>query len=359
MKSVFYYSTEPSEFVSRELGWKFLELRYLNELINSKRNDNSISHVLLIGNNYNELKVLDVLNESSVWVYLYADETYTPRLNRKLVMKKSVKGVIRAYPTSNQNLLKSLVLLSKSWLVSWQDVDAVQRIRLVLATPRGIVFILRKHFVSWLHVFSKKPSLSLLPGYTNLFARTYHEALKVVEIPFKSFLDSHEILMNSFKPKKYFINFVGQEGKWWRQYAIWKACHFFKSSEFFLTKRVGFGGTSNANGASSESAKEYLEVLRASRFTLCPPGNYSYGSFRILESLLAQSIPILSPIFSWDSSFRIATESPLFDFKKSSWGEQFTRAREITDIEGRELIRSLLDGVKAQIDLVNQTISGY
>ena len=359
MNSVFYFSSEPSEFISRELGWKFFHLEYLGKLVNSSQDENAISCVLLVGNNYKELKVLDVLKPNSVWIFLYADETYSPKLNRKLLSKKSVIGVIRAYPSSTQSLYKSLVMLSKSWLLSFKEVDALPKIRLILATPRGIVFILRKHFVTWLHLIFEKPNLSLMPGYTNLFARAYCEALNIEENSDMSLLDSFEQAVEFYASKKYFINFVGQKGKWWREYAIWKASSYFDGSEFFLTERAGFGGTINANGASSKSAMEYLGILRSSRFTLCPPGNYSYGSFRILESLIARSIPVISPSFSWDSSFQITTESPEFNFQKSSWDKQFTRAREITDWESRELIRSYVDGVKTNFKRVNQAIVGY
>jgi len=49
MNQIIYFSNERSEFLSRELGWKFKEREQLSNLIGSTTVDDSTSYVLMVG----------------------------------------------------------------------------------------------------------------------------------------------------------------------------------------------------------------------------------------------------------------------------------------------------------------------
>jgi len=359
MNQIIYFSNERSEFLSRELGWKFKKREQLRNLIGSTTGDYSTSYVLMVGHDLNEIKILNNLGSKRVWVFLYADETYIPKLNFFVLQKASVIGTIRAYPTSSQNLVRALFGLFRSWMTPIKETPSYKRKELLFSTPRGIMFLFRKHFVSSLHRLFNKQTLSLVPGYTNLFAKAYCDLFKMPLSSDASLLEREGPPIRANVPRKYLLNFVGQEGKWWRQYAIWKASNHLNESEFTLKKRFGFGGTIGSNNASLVSAKEYVEALASSKFTLCPPGNYSYGSFRILEALAARSVPLMAPNSSWDASFEPIPGRPMYGILEDSWDAQFARLKLFSEDELRELRERHIVDLKSYFQLINGVILGY
>ena len=358
MSQILYFASERVEFLSRELGWSFRPRDNLkHELKTDFLSPRKIS-ILLIGNDAGELEYLDDLPPDSVWVYLYADETYLPALNLNLLRTKAVRGIIRAYPTRQARFRSLILIFIKSLLITLSKSSIQDGLRLILQVPKGLIYLFRKTLVSGIQRLEGKEGISLMPGYTNLFAGAYCNKYSEFLNSTSSLLkfSEHKSIESNSKPL--LINFVGQKGKWWRQYALSQARNYFTFEEAKLETRVGFGGTLGSNGASSESAREYLDAMDDSYFTLCPPGNYSYGSFRILEALICQSIPVYAPIHSWDALFKPPWLDRDWKAVHQSWGDVFISIKRFRKNEFEKTIESQIASARQYLAEVNSVLLG-
>jgi hypothetical protein len=110
-------------------------------------------------------------------------------------------------------------------------------------------------------------------------------------------LDGNESLFlikeNTFgkvlKDKESILCFVGQRGNIEREMAVAQTLRIQNSQIIIRDK---FGGSLGFNDSTSNTGNEYLKVMLNSRFSLCPPGNYSGFSFRLMESLICGTYPI-------------------------------------------------------------------
>jgi hypothetical protein len=163
----------------------------------------------------------------------------------------------------------------------------------------GYILASRKNQITKWHNKFAKSNVNLHLGYTNLFAQSVDaflaQRLKSNYINSNSLLkNSSEIFKNTLKEYKFC--FVGQRGKFWRQRAL-SLFEFWNESttngKIYLQIREKFGGTIGSNGASLSTGFEYTKVIIDSHFSLCPPGNFSNYTFRILESVVSGTIPII------------------------------------------------------------------
>ena len=352
VKQIIYFSPNRVEFVSRELGWIYGGSNLLEKW--GELDLERVRLVLLVGNSRRELDILRELPNSSIWIYLYADEIYDPVLNFTLLRSGSVRGVIRAYPILEMELRKFVWNQTKILLRLFYENSLMQKKVLIGELPRGMMFTFRKLFVTFLQKKSKKISISLFPGYTNMFASAFCRKFGLhSEHSNASLVELQVFQIPNVKFKELVVGFQGQVGKSWRSYALEKAKLYFSITEAIIELRAGFGGTIGQNGASMQSATTYLELMLKSQFTLCPPGNYSYGSFRILEALLSDSVPLICPIYSWDFTFvppwlrQVRTEG--FE----NWEDCFKFARESDSKRCSEIVKSQLQLVRSYINSVN------
>lgn len=318
--SPIYVSDSRNEFVSRELRWKhisrleFEQSRQTGDLLVN-------SYVFAIGSSLGELKILQKLPPKSIFVHLYADETYAPLLNFKLLRLKSVAAVIRSYPIEEMSILQ----LQKNFFFSIQRNFGLVHFRKFRKYLRSLVggqiLVLRQMFIQLLHKFSEVQSIRFMPGYTNLFAASL---MKVSALPDKGesiIVNSHLRKFVSEGSRTKEITFIGQSGSYWRRTAIESAIKIFgvkKDNTDFFQIRDNFGGTLGANGASIQTGIEYVKDLLNSTFSLCPPGNYSSNTFRYCESLICGSIPIIAEGIPCDPSFR-ALFGPALTCRKENW----------------------------------------
>jgi len=348
-----YFSSHKVEFLDRELGWHFRKLNFAAPCAILKLVQAGESCVVLIGSNQTELEILDKLSEKSVWVYLYADETFIPAINGKVVKHDAVIGVIRAYPESNSSLLASITkcLFNALRIIGRSPLRIYFKVLRNL--PYGVFLIIRKYYVAKLHVKWQKKSIHLFPGYTDVFAvatlKLFHSendvSTSLIDYALTSVESNRDML----------LTFIGQSGSGWREYSLSRAREYFKEEEFNLKVNAVFMGTLGANGASNDTAQHYVRALRSSLYSLCPPGNYSYGTFRFLESLISGALPILALNCSYDSNYEVPVDIS-WKTISGTWDENFSRVRSLSDTERQGCLKSALAGCRRLLNSVNVQI---
>lgn len=315
-----YVSDSKNEFISRELGWKRISRLEFEQSCQSGDLLTNL-YVFAIGSNLGELRILQKLPRKSIIVHLYADETYAPMLNFKLLRLKSVAAVIRSYPIEPQSILQ----LQKNFLISIQRNLGLVHFRkfrkYLQSLVAGQILVLRQMFIQVLHKSSEVQLIRFMPGYTNLFATSLMKVTGLSDNGDSILVNVHLRKFVSEGSRTKEITFIGQSGSYWRQNAIESASKIFgvKKGELeFFQIRENFGGTLGANGASLQTGMEYVKDLLNSQFSLCPPGNYSNNTFRYCESLICGSIPIIAEGSPCDPSFR-ALFGPALTCRKESW----------------------------------------
>jgi len=292
---ILYFSEEKSQFLSREMGWEFHEKSQLSQIRIEELSHYTV--VVLIGTEIDELEQLKDFPENSLWVHLYADEIYSPKLNLALIKLKSIRGILRSYPLPERTLLVSL----KRWIYSNSRFLFQRRrvsIEFLLSCLSGLVILGRQYLCKFLHSIYRIPYINFIPGYTNLFALSIAKYVNdfVGDDSFFLLENSQKNIDSNFeKHRKFAISFVGQTGNAWRKFLLeqlMKTSNVLEDEKIKVVSRSGFGGTAGANGADIHSGKEYVEILCNSSLVLVPPGNYAQSTFRFLESIICGAIPL-------------------------------------------------------------------
>jgi len=305
---IVYFSPERSEFISNELGWiqidqfeAFLDLA--RGLLSSNNFD--LILVYLCGNERSECGYLEKLPKNSVWVYLYADETYSPRLNSLVLGTDSVLGVIRPYWHKKVGFRKKWFQFFVTTLAENSNLKLIPFFKLGAA---GLVMLLRQYCVKMITNRHGKRVIKAPLGYTNNFARVYRDLSDINTFP--NSLISHALKKEpEGRTRKIFLSFVGQTGNTQRSKFIDSAelkkatSSMYSHLQFRIIKRIGFGGTIGSNDVTFETIKEFLEIGKDSKFGLCPPGNYAGQTFRFLELLILGALPIECPFVISDPSY--------------------------------------------------------
>ena len=175
------------------------------------------------------------------------------------------------------------------------------------------------------------------------YSRRFVSEIKLVGIDIgeSSILD-HAPLIISDKSKK--ISFTGQTGSWCRELAI---CVLTKRNIGFVpTYTQGWGGVNQGK------LTNYVDSLIQSEFILNPPGNLTNRTYRYLESLIFNSLPIMPPSTLQDPHlWGVWSESikPMY----FSWKGQINRALKLSSHERDTIIFSALLKEKEQVQKIN------
>jgi len=116
-----------------------------------------------------------------------------------------------------------------------------------------------------------------------------------------------------------------------------------------LVERDRYGGTLGGNEATRASGIEYVEVLTKSTSFLCPPGNYSGHSFRILESLVCGALPIVASNVITDPLFQDPTglnENSHFIY---SWKKRIREHELLSSSQVKDLFQEARNKLTEQI----------
>lgn len=352
-QEILYVSNHRNYFVELELGWKRIVWdEKITEFIgvNNKR----AVKVYFLGNGKSELSLLENLPNSSVWVWLYGDETFQPTLNFKAISSPAVIGVIRPYPLHKSHFLTDC----KSWLTYLMTDTKLKSIapkdikKFVKYALSALVRIFRIYLIGTLHDYYKKKSLNFIPGYTNLFAQVTlsknafgEERVSLIEKSLDAKIEGERV---------YDFSFIGQSGSPNRFMAIRSLEKNSVKSRIHIVLKNSFGGTEGANDASLVTSNEYINILTNSRFALCPSGNFAGTSFRWLESLILGAIPIQSHRIPSDPAFESPVKYSLG--ARETWPRLLRRAEQITESERIEINKSILRSVDLAVSSLNDIL---
>ncbi len=351
-----YYSNEKNEYLSRELGWIWKNLTELNT--SSLGEQKETINILCVGQNPKELERISKFPNRSIWVLLYADETLSPKINISVVKHHAVHGVIRHYPCTKNTIFHRLKALVGSLLKSNLKLKEVFSLSLLASVCSTFVLSRRMHSTYKLHKSFSKVSIHLYLGYTNLFVKSFANLmLKTKRIKVEENDSLLQVARSSLTNHKreIFFSFTGQQGKFWRAKAIHEFQRWGTENIDIPTKigiRNSFGGTEGANGVNETVGLRYVEELLASRYVLCPSGNYSIYTFRFLESIASGALPLHcypSPSDPISGYQNLHSSIPLFN----GWSETLSQSVKWTESQRRELLEELFNGYFLNFQAVN------
>lgn len=353
-KGIFYIASEKNIFVEQELGWVQMEEKDAVEFLNRVR-PKKITLIYFLGNNKSELDFLNRIPPLSVWVWLYGDETFEPRLNFRVINKSSVIGVIRPYPILREKFLKNLALyFAYIFTETSIRVNSVKSaIQIFKYSAASLIRIFRLELILILNKVFGKENINFIPGYTNLFAET-------LTLHFGSNVRPNSLLRfgvntNSNAQRIYDFGFLGQYGSPNRMKAIRVLESFSGKSKTCILLRDNFGGTLGSYGVSTSTSHIYIRRISESRFSLCPSGNYSSATFRWLESVILGTIPIQSYRTPSDPSFRIIATYSLGTHEK--WQTLLDRALGMSEEQRMNCLEKIISSVESAIITLNLQLS--
>jgi len=274
-------------YVNREIG---IHLYYGGDQasIQLSRIDDGEKALVFIDSSVKSYEFLDQFPTSSVVVFFVSDETYSAWATIRLLLKPSIFKVFRDYPIGNFSKLTHYPTLLIQAIREEITVKLPTKVFL-RAFVSGIGILVKQVLMATFSIFTGK-KLDWLPlGYTGSFSEIYAESFNLGKNV--SILE-HSIAVNfvSVKLKKKARTFFsGQIGGFDRQAMINLAkLNCLSVGPLFPQ----FGGPSNSS-LKNKAESDYFLGLLESKFSICPPGNYSAESFRYLESLILYSYPLL------------------------------------------------------------------
>jgi hypothetical protein len=306
MNNLIVFGNAEKEYWRRELGAIVIPKTpgYLG-LIQSYI-EQGIRPIVQIGSAREELYELASFPRNSIIAILFADETYSPKLNQDLLNTDSIFLVVRSYSLPEFSLVKMIKSFIQGLLDLSSNLSFPNLLEFFKLCSAGLVMALRQKKIIKLEKKLGKNSIAIPLGYTDLFCQSFISFLiKNFGIELKpevSLLSSEvsAILLKEEISRRFRFGFIGQRGNLARHFAINSA----RNRNSILVERERYGGTLGGNEATIDTGLEYVEVSTKSINFLCPPGNYSGHSFRILESLVCGSLPMVASNVITDPLFQ-------------------------------------------------------
>lgn len=274
-------------YVNREIG---IHLYYGGDQASIQLGiiDDGEKAIVFIDSSVKSYDFLDQFPTRSVVVFFVSDETYSAWATIRLLLKPSTFKVFRDYPIGNFSKLTHYPTLLIQAIREKLTVKLPAKV-FYRALFSGIAISVKQLLMTTFSILLRK-KLDWLPlGYTRSFSETYAESFNLGKN--ESILE-HSIAVNfvSVKLKKKTRTFFsGQIGGFDRQAMINLAkLNCLSVGPLFPQ----YGGPSNSS-LKNKAESDYFLGLLESKFSICPPGNYSAESFRYLESLILYSYPLL------------------------------------------------------------------
>lgn len=336
----------------REYEWEYLNREYGIELFYG-RNQKKFQlervaagecALVVLDSSVDSLEFLDDFPNRSVIAFFVSDETYSAIKTCRLLMNSSIREVYRDYPIRGLRGLLFYPGLLISSFCTLRKYDMKFRLWLV-AFGSGVAIVGKQIVMQCISSLIRKRIKHIPLGYTGSFAEKYSQYFSIRS---EESLISHSIAeirsdSNIRKSKETF--FAGQRGKFDRQV-------FLKSAQS-LNLNIGrinetYGGPVELN-EKKRAQREYFLGLLHSRFSICPSGNYSVESFRFLESLLVQALPIVPKEVLSDPLYFANSENS-WNQQDKKWFRNFPEKRRIDlilqelatlDIRRRKIIKEL------------------
>ena len=291
----------------REYKWPYLNREYGIRLFyggNQKEYQfqkikNGERALLVLDNSIKSLDFFKDFPPRSVIVMLVSDEIYSARLTCGLLCNSSIYSIYRDYPLRGfSGITKYPRTLTASF---FSCIRFKLKISAFLkAFFAGLVMLLKQLTINLFAKILRKKVQHLPLGYTGSFATNFQIDKHLKDDD--SFIDFSlkAISDGEFEIKSEETFFSGQPGNFDRQLFLETARHHGLG---IRSIHGSFGGPENLE-ERVRAEKDYFEGLKVSRFSICPSGNYSAESFRYLESLLLQSLPLMPARILSDPLYR-------------------------------------------------------
>jgi hypothetical protein len=276
----------------------------------------------------------DSFPPNSLIALLYADENYDSNLNSSVLNSSVFKAIIRQYKVSSisqYEILKAILvgLVESSKILSFKTPR-----KLAVWFIEGIGMTKRQAKIREEIENSGKIIINVPLGYTDFFAETFLENL---ESSGKYLVSKSESLIEiaihgdlMLRRKDYKFVFIGQAGQIVRQYAI-KALQKFDSKRLIV--RNNYSGVGNDENRKLRIGHEYVSGLLESQVSVCPPGNISGNSFRIMESLLCGAYPAVMSNVLCDPQFKSPVIEVLRGRKPHTWYHYLKKLEKVPEAE--------------------------
>jgi hypothetical protein len=297
------------EFLRREIGIRLFsgEAECVHQL---NRVRNGQKALVFVDSSVTDLRSLHCFPERSIILFILSDETYNLKLNLRALVNKRVFAIVRDYPLGKFIAIRNLPRMFLGKLIRTACHPSLLKL-IPRAVASAFYMSLVQILFRYMSILNRKPVLEMPLGYDSGFCEQF--------VGFHELGMSESLLEYSAAPENYpnllkkanNFYFSGQRGTLDRRLMLMEA------------RRVGIEIQSIHDsyqvGRSVESQNTYFMGLRNSRFSLCPPGNYSHRTFRFCESLLLYSYPIVE---------RFTLSDPLSEiYMRLKWDEVFARMK--------------------------------
>jgi hypothetical protein len=274
-------------YVNREIGIRLYYSGDQSKIQLSRINDGEKA-IVFVDSSVKSFDFLNQFPKSSVVVFFVSDETYSAWKTIRLLLKPSILKVFRDYPIGNFSKLTHYPTLLNQAIREKITVKLPSKV-FYRALFAGMAISVKQLLMTTFSILLRK-KLDWLPlGYTRSFSEIYVESFNLGKD--MSILE-HSIAVNFNNvnlKKKSKTFFSGQIGGFDRQAMI----NIAKLNGLSVGPLYPqFGGPLNSS-LKKKAESEYFLGLLGSKFSICPPGNYSAESFRYLESLILYSYPLL------------------------------------------------------------------
>jgi hypothetical protein len=297
---------------------------------------------------------------NSLIALLSTDEKYDLELNSSVLNCKAFKAVIRPYKIPE----RSISLICKAFwtgLVEGAKHFSSQTPRKLVGWGiEGIGMIKRQSRIRQMIVDSGKTVINIPLGYTDFFAETFLENLKIesnkIYLKDKSLLEIAIASGAFIQDKVYKFVFIGQIGQIVRQFAI-SALEGFSSKKLVI--RVTYGGVSNDENRKLGIGKEYVIGLTESQISVCPPGNISGNSYRIMESLICGAFPAVMSNVLCDPMFQSPVLEVFDGHKPWTWTRYLKKIENSSKLDLQEKTFANLKIFREEIKVIKLAIEVF
>jgi len=326
-------SLTESEFLSRELNLNLIEIN--NEVEIKLINQEVFAIATCDPKEFEEILVKCKAN--SALIFFFGNETYdVPQimwLNRHA--EKIKFAYIYNFPTKTSFYISFRCFIGAIYdggFKYWQGDRNILR-----NFKNGIELMQRTRKIKLAFNHSDFPQ-----GYSNRFVK---------ELISEKYFNGKDSLIKDapflLKNDKKGISFTGQSGSWCRSLAISVLKKYDKN--FNPTYTQGWGGSNQGNDNT------YVKSLAKSKFVLNPPGNLTNRTYRYLESLILNSLPVLPPATLQDPHLW-GVWSEFQRPKRFSWKNQLKYSKKLKENRRLDLIDEALKFEKRKIEAINKNL---
>jgi hypothetical protein len=350
------FTNSQSEFWAREMGcraWKVDDklMDSLQELINL-----GLRPIIEIDGN---LERFQNLPRNSLIALLNTDEKYDVIISEVCLKSDVFVGLIRQYTTQKTSATKTLGAILKGIMESSKIFEWNTPRRTIGWGIEGLGMVIRQRKIMRMTQKFGKPTINIPLGYTDYFVESYNQEIlsrfKIRIDPEESLLTYASNNLDSLNNKKFDFVFIGQIGQIVRFYAI-NALKKFHSKR--LVVRNGYGGVSNDENRKLRIGEEYVSGLMDSRVSVCPPGNISGNSYRIMESLICGAYPAVMSNVLCDPQFESPVIEVLQESKPRTWSRYLKKLEKVSEAKLQlrvvENLNKISDEIKvAKLEIQN------